>query len=105
QAMREAAPLADRPWGEANRARHGHLLGGVPILDRLLGLHVGPHPHHGSPATVNVAHWAYQSPAASFPFTTTAGPSERKVVDLGNLDAAGGFVIGTGQGGIPFDRH
>ncbi len=104
-AMREAAPLSDRPWREANRVVHSHILGSVRALDALFGFDVGPFPHHGSPTTVNVSHWAYRSPAESFPFTTTAGPSEREVVDLGNLDGAGGFVIGTGQGGIPFDRH
>ena len=105
QAMREVAPLADHPWGEANRAVHAHALAEVEVLDRLLGLNIGPHGHYGSPTTVNVAHWGFRSPAESFPFTTTAGPSERQVVDMGNLGATGGFVIGTGQGGVPFDPH
>ena len=104
-AIRDAVSLADRPWGQANRVVHRHAMGRVALLDRLLGLDLGPTPHHGSSSTVNVAHWAYQSPAESFPFTTTAGPSERQVVEMGNLGATGGFVIGTGQGGIPFDRH
>ncbi len=104
-AMREAAPLADRPWNEGNRVVHAHALGGVRILDALFDLNIGPLPYHGSPHTVNVAHWAYISPSASFPFTTTAGPSEREVAELGNLGGGGGFVIGTGQGGVPFDRH
>ena len=77
----------------------------VEALDRLLGLDVGPEPHMGSPTTVNVAHYAYRVAARDFPFTTTAGPSMRHVVDMGNLDGAGGFVIGTGQSGIPFSRH
>ena len=77
----------------------------VAVLDRVLGLDVGPTPHMGSPTTVNVAHWAFSAPADDFPFLTTAGPSMRHVVDMGNLDGTGGFVIGTGQSGIPFSRH
>lgn len=106
EAMEAAGPLAaGRRWRDANRAIHEHALGDVAVLDRLLGLHVGPTPHLGSPTTVNVAHYAFRTPAQDFPFTTTAGPSMRHVVDMGNLDGAGGFVIGTGQSGIPFSRH
>lgn len=105
-AIAEAARLADgSSWRSANRAVHEHALGDVALLDRLLGLDVGPTPHRGAPTTVNVAHYAFRTPAESFPFTTTDGPSMRHVVDLGNLDGAGGFVIGTGQSGIPFSRH
>jgi penicillin amidase len=106
EAMRQAVDRSgDRPWGQANRAVHGHVLGDVDLLDRLLGLNVGPSPHYGSPTTVNVAHWAFSRPAENFPFLTTAGPSMRQVIDMGNLAAAGGFVIPTGQSGIPFSRH
>lgn len=106
EAMEAARPLADgRSWRDGNRALHDHPLGDVAALDRILGLHVGPHPHMGSPTTVNVAHYAFRVPATDFPFTTTAGPSMRHVADMGNLDGAGGFVIGTGQSGIPFARH
>lgn len=106
EAMRGAeAAAGGRTWSEANRAVHGHALGDVSILDRLLGLNIGPLPHRGSPNTVNVAHWAFQSPATSFPFTTTAGPSMRQVIDMGNTQGAGGFVIPTGQSGLPFSRE
>ncbi|HUE77693.1 MAG TPA: penicillin acylase family protein [Longimicrobiales bacterium] len=105
-AMVEGARMADGlPWRRANRAIHEHALGDVAVLDRLLGLDLGPTPHRGAPTTVNVAHYAFRSPAESFPFTTTSGPSMRHVVDMGNLDGAGGFVIGTGQSGLPFSRH
>ncbi len=105
-AMRDAvATVDDRPWSRANRAVHSHALGDIAILDRLLGLDIGPSPHYGSPTTVNVAHWAFQRPGDDFPFTTTAGPSMRQVVDMGNTDAAGGFVIPTGQSGLPFSEH
>jgi penicillin amidase len=105
-AMRRAAVLArGRSWAESNRVVHSHPLGDVAMLDRILGLDIGPSPHHGAPTTVNVALWAFQTPSDDFPFTTTAGPSMRQVVDMGNTDAAGGFVIPTGQSGIPFSRH
>ena len=106
EAMEDALALADgRPWRLANRAVHAHSLGDVRLLDRLLGLHVGPEPHMGSPTTVNVAHYAFREPARDFPFTTTAGPSMRHVVDMGAPGSGSGFVIGTGQSGIPFSRH
>ncbi|HSH46900.1 MAG TPA: penicillin acylase family protein, partial [Longimicrobiales bacterium] len=105
-AMREAVRLVgDGRWRDANRALHEHALGGVRILERILGLNVGPAPHQGSPTTVNVAHYAFRAPADDFPFTTTAGASLRHVVDLGNLDGTGGFVLGTGQSGLPFSPH
>lgn len=106
EAMVAAAGMADgRPWREGNGAVHEHALGDVAVLDRLLGLDVGPTPHAGAPTTVNVAHYAFRTSADDFPFLTTAGPSMRHVADMGNLDGAGGFVIGTGQSGIPFSRH
>ncbi|MFO7894737.1 MAG: penicillin acylase family protein [Longimicrobiales bacterium] len=105
-AMREAAEVAgDRPWAESNRAVHGHALGDVAVLDRTLGLDLGPLPHRGSPFTVNVAHWAFRSPTDDFPFLTTTGVSMRQVVELGNTEASGGFVIPTGQSGVPYSRH
>jgi penicillin amidase len=105
-AMRRAVEdAAGRTWAETNRAVHSHALGDVALLDRLLGLDIGPAPHYGSPTTVNVAHWAFRSPEHDVPFTTTAGPSMRQVVDMGNSDGAGGFVIPTGQSGLPFSRY
>lgn len=105
-AIRQAVDVVgEDAWRHGNRAIHGHALGGVDLLDRVLGLNVGPVPHAGSPTTVNVAHWAFRSPADDYPFITTAGPSMRHVADMGNLDGAGGFVIGTGQSGIPFSHH
>lgn len=106
QAIVEAADAAaDRPWGEANRAVHGHALGDVAILDRLLGLDIGPLSHYGSPTTVNVAHWAFLSPDDEVPFLTRFGVSMRQVVEMGNTEAAGGFVIPTGQSGLPLSRY
>lgn len=105
-AIHAASAIArDRPWREANRAVHSHALGDVATLDRLLGLNIGPVAHLGSPTTVNVAHWAFHAPGDDFPFTTTAGPSMRQVIDMGNTDGGGGFVIPTGQSGLPFSDH
>lgn len=105
-AIREAASAAgDRSWGESNRAVHAHALGDVKLLDAALGLNVGPFPHHGSPFTVDVAHWAFRSPDDDFPFLTTAGVSMRQVADMGNTEASAGFVIPTGQSGLPYSDH
>jgi penicillin G amidase len=106
RAMRDAVDLVGgRSWGALNEAVHGHPLAGVSILDRLLGFRVGPAPQPGSATTVNVALWVFRSPAEHVPFTTTAGVSLRHVSDLGNPEGEGGFVIGTGQAGVPFSRH
>ena len=106
RAIREAARVVgDRVWSESNRAIHAHTLGDVAVLDRVLGLDIGPMPHLGSPFTVNVAHWAFRSPDDDFPFLTTAGVSMRHVAELGNTEATAGFVIPTGQSGLPFSRY
>ncbi len=106
RAIREAADAAgDRRWAESNRAVHRHALGDVALLDRLFGLNLGPLPHHGSPFTVNVAHWAFRTPDDEFPFLTTSGVSMRMVTELGNTEAGAGFVIPTGQSGLPYSRH
>ena len=106
RAIREAAEVAgDRAWAESNRAVHGHALGDVTVLDRILGLNLGPNPHEGSPFTVNVAHWAFRTPDDDFPFLTTSGVSMRMVAEPGNTEASGGFVIPTGQSGLPYSRH
>lgn len=107
-AMREAVDVVGDPappWSESNRALEAHALGGVAIIDRIFGLNLGPFPHYGSPFTVNVAHWAFRTPDDDFPFLTTSGPSMRMVAPLGNTEASGGFVIPTGQSGLPYSRH
>jgi penicillin amidase len=106
RAIREAAGVAgDRRWAESNRAVHRHALGDVPVLDGLFGLNLGPLPHEGSPFTVNVAHWAFRTPDDDFPFLTTSGVSMRMVAEMGNTEASAGFVIPTGQSGLPYSRH
>lgn len=92
---------AGRSWGELHRAEAEHALSVSAPLERLLGLNVGPAPAPGSPTTVNVAHHG----GARFPVTVTAAASQRHVVDLGNIDGAGGFILPGGQSGLPFSRH
>lgn len=100
-AMRQAvADAAGRPWGELHSTRIEHPLGVVAALDRALGLNIGPFPSPGAGNTVNVAGFGRDTP-----FVTTYGPSQRHVVDLGAIDDEGGFVIPTGQSGVPTSAH
>ncbi|MET0396294.1 MAG: penicillin acylase family protein [Longimicrobiaceae bacterium] len=102
EAMREAArEVGTRTWGDLHVTRIEHPLGVVGALDRALGLNIGPFPNRGSPYTVNVAGYGGQRP----PFVNGYGPSQRHVVDMGDVDGAGGFVIPTGQSGLPFSPH
>lgn len=87
-------------WGDLHRAVQPHVLSASRLLDRLLGLDVGPAPAPGSPTTVNVSHYG-----GAFPVRATAGASQRHVADLGNIDGAGGFILPTGQSGVPFSPH
>jgi penicillin amidase len=101
-AMRAAVDsVAGRTWGEVHTTRMEHPLGVVAALDRALGLNVGPFPSPGSGNTVN----ALGLGRRQLPYTNAYGPSQRHVVDLGRLDDEGGFVIPTGQSGIPTSRH
>lgn len=89
-----------RTWGDLHRVASVHALSAAPLAERLLGLDVGPAPGDGSPTTVNVSQFGGRLPVAA-----DYGPSQRHVVDLGDVDGAGGFILPTGQSGIPFDRH
>lgn len=101
EAMRAAESTArGRTWGELHRVEMEHALGSVRALERALQLNVGPAPHGGSPYTVNVSQYG-----ADFPVTADYGPSQRHVVDMGDIDGAGGFILPTGQSGLPFEDH
>lgn len=101
-AIREADSIVGgRSWGELQVVEAVHPLSMVPGLGRLFGLNVGPNPLGGSPTTVNVAAKA----EGENPRRVTHGASQRHVIDLGDIDGAGGYVIPTGQSGIPFSRH
>jgi penicillin amidase len=92
---------AGRTWGELHQVVAEHPLAAVELLDRLLQLNLGPAPAGGSPTTVNVSHYG----GTSFPVRAAYGPSQRHVVDMADPDGAGGFILPTGQSGIPFSDH
>jgi penicillin amidase len=99
-----ARVLADRgaaPWGVVHTTVMRHPLGGVPVLGRLVGFAVGPLPAAGDDYTVNNATTWSVGP----PFESSYGPSLRHVVDLGNVDGVGGFILPSGQSGHPLSPH
>jgi penicillin G amidase len=101
-AMRTALKrVAGRTWGELHTVTVAHPLGSVAALERIFGLNLGPFPSPGSMHTVNVAGWGARRP----PFRTGHGASQRHVVDMGDVDGAGGFILPGGQSGIPFSPH
>ncbi len=102
RAMRRADSLAaGRRWGEINRVSDHHALAASGLLDRLLDLDIGPAPRDGSPYTVNVSHLRGRTP----PYATWAAPSQRHVVDMADVDGSGGFILPTGESGLPFSPH
>ena len=101
RAMRETLPLAEgKRWGALHQTLSAHLLGGQRILDRVLGLNIGPTGRAGSLYTVDVADFAARRP----PYLNTHAASFRQVVDLGDIQHAG-IVITTGESGNPLSRH
>jgi penicillin amidase len=90
-----------RTWGELHRTVAQHPLAASAALDRALDLNVGPAPGSGSPTTVNVSHYV----ADRFPVDAAYGPSQRHVVDMADVDGTGGFILPTGQSGLPFSEH
>jgi len=101
-AMRQAVrTVAGRAWGEMHSTRMDHPLGVVSALDRAFGLNVGPFPSPGSSNTVN----ALGLGRKQAPYDNGYGPSQRHVVDMARVDDEGGFIIPTGQSGIPTSRH
>jgi penicillin amidase len=100
--MRHADSLAaGQTWGDVHYVVIAHAMGEVAAVERLLDLNVGPQPHQGSPTTVNVAQYI----GDRFPIRTSYGPSERHVVDMADVDGAGGFILPTGQSGLPASPH
>lgn len=100
RAMREALRTAEGvPWGRVHRTLSAHPLGSVRLLDRLLGLNIGPAPRAGGLFTVDVGSFGSRSP-----FLNTFGPSFRQVVDLADPDGAR-MVLTTGEAGNPLSRH
>ncbi|MBA4156585.1 MAG: penicillin acylase family protein [Gemmatimonadetes bacterium] len=100
-AMREAVEeVGMRRWSDLHETRINHSLGSARVLDRTFGINIGPFSKGGSPYTVDVAGYGIRPP-----FVNTHGASQRHVIDLADPDGVGGFVIPTGQSGIPFSRH
>ncbi|MDB4948075.1 MAG: peptidase penicillin amidase [Gemmatimonadetes bacterium] len=101
-ALRDAARATHRKrWGDIHRTRMEHPLGRVNALDRALGLNIGPFPNGGSNNTVDVAGFG----GVKLPYVNGYGPSQRHVVDMADVDGQGGFIVPTGQSGIPSSRH
>ncbi len=101
-----AAMFADsiargRTWGDLHTVHAAHSLSASPLLRVLLRLDVGNVPGDGAPTTVNVS----QHSGLPFPVRASYGPSQRHVVDMANVDGEGGFILPTGQSGLPFDPH
>ena len=88
-------------WGEVHQTWIDHPLAAVPVFGRWAGFRVGPLEKGGSNYTIDNA----SSTSASPPFPTSYGPSLRHVVDLGDVDGSGGFILPTGQSGHPLSRH
>jgi len=101
-AFAEAAVfVGDQDWGDLHGLLIAHALGGITILQRLLRLNLETAAVPGSETTVNVL----QTEARGLPAVGVFGPSQRHVVDLGDPDGSGGFIIPTGESGLPFDGH
>ena len=97
RAMREALPLAEgKRWGALHQTLSAHLLGGQRVLDRVLGLNIGPTGRAGSLYTVDVADFGARRP----PYVNTHAASFRQVVDLADIQH-GGMIITTGESGNP----
>ncbi len=90
-----------RAWGTVHTHTEEHPLGAVPLLGSLSRFNIGPLSLGGGNYTVNVC------PSNDFvpPFHCTEGPSMRHVVDFGDVDGAGGFILPAGQSGNPGSRH
>ncbi|MSR35789.1 MAG: penicillin acylase family protein [Gemmatimonadetes bacterium] len=88
-------------WGEAHPLHLDHPLQGVRVVGKTLGFGHEPIPIGGDGYTVNLADHSGRFP----PFIVRHGPSQRHVVDLGDLDGAGGFILPGGESGFPRGPH
>jgi len=92
---------ADTPWGGAHHTIMEHPLGAVALLNGIFGFNVGPFANGGDTYTLDVAITDGRRP----PFSSDYGPSLRHVVDFGDVDGSGGFILPTGQSGHPLSGH
>jgi penicillin G amidase len=101
-AVEEAVPnAAAYRWGDAHPLHLDHPLQRVKVVGKTLGFGHEPVPIGGDGYTVNVADHSGRFP----PFIVRHGPSQRHVVDLGDLDGAGGFILPGGESGFPGGPH
>ncbi len=107
EAARTAATLVGQRWGDMHLERSEHPLGQVRLLDRVLGLNVGPYPARGARHTVRPGplRSALDSTSWTYPMTGAYGPSQRFVAHLVPEDPRGFFLLPTGQAGNPLDPH
>jgi penicillin amidase len=110
RAMRDAISVTSlRPWRQLNRERSRHPLGSVGWLDRLFHFNVGPVPAPGGPHTIRVSssrdRHGLDSASWLPPYTGDFGPSERFVASIESDGPRGWFLLPTGEGGNPLDRH
>jgi penicillin amidase len=88
-------------WGDAHRLHLDHPLQAIPVIGRPMGFGREPIPIGGDGFTVNVADFS----GRFAPFAVRHGASQRHVVDLADLDGAGGFILPGGQSGFPGSPH
>ncbi|MCY4647525.1 MAG: penicillin acylase family protein [Gammaproteobacteria bacterium] len=101
QAALEAAGASGRPWGQVHLLRISHPFQEVPLIGGLLGFGRRDLPRAGDDYTVDAAPFEGNLPL----FEVTAGPSQRSIVDLGDLGRGGVFILPGGQSGRPANRH
>ena len=100
--VREAvANSAAYRWGDAHLLHLDHPLAPTKVVGWLMGFGRQGIPVGGGPYTVNAAAYTGRFP----PFGVGHGASQRHVVDLADLDGAGGFVLPGGESGFPGSRH
>jgi penicillin amidase len=97
QSLRGVA-LPGWTWGKNHTLTHGHPLGRIKPLDRLLN--VGPLPAPGGREIPNnMAH-----PIGPAPWSVVYGPSTRRLIDFADAGKALG-INPVGQSGVWADRH
>jgi penicillin amidase len=96
-------------WGDVHSEQHLHPLGENALLDRFLGLNIGPYPSPGGPNTLrpdDYGDWlGLQGEGPEPPWEGEYGPSERIVTELTPEGPVGFALIPTGQSGNPFSDH
>ncbi len=87
-------------WGRIHTLTHPHPLASIPVLDKLLGLSVGPFEMPGSNTTVLNMEFEMADP-----FKITLGPSMRHIHDFSEFYTGTRSILPTGQSGNPVSPH